>query len=489
VVLSVSELTRRIKGLLEPSLSRVLVRGEVTGFRGANPRGHLYFSVKDAQAVIEVRIWQSLARTLRFQLKDGLAVILEGSVSVWEPAGRYNLIATRVEPEGVGARALAFEQLKARLAAEGLIGERRPPRRPLPALPRRIGVVTSISGAALRDFLQVLHRRHPRLSVLVADARVQGDGAAQEIRRAIRALGRTDVDVIVVTRGGGSVDDLWTFNEEAVARAIFECPVPVVSAVGHEIDVTLADLVADHRAPTPSAAAEALAPVLTELQLQLATARGRLQRAAQRRVLAGRHQLQGLEGALGDPRRALAQARLGIDAAADRLVDAFRRGLGSREATLQALTARLQRARPQALLLDRRQALQDLKSRLAASSRRVPAGARARLSRLTIALQRVSPAPGLERKRQHLANQRARLDEAVGRLAARDRLRLVAFGDRLDALSPLKVLARGYAIALSSEGRALRSAAEVSPGDAITVRLGQGTALDATVTGVKPARE
>jgi exodeoxyribonuclease VII large subunit len=486
-VLSVSELTRRIKDLLEPKLARVLVRGEVTGFRGANPRGHLYFSVKDAQAAIEVRIWQSLARTLRFQLKDGMAVIVEGAVNVWEPQGRYSLIASRIEPEGVGARALAFEQLKARLEAEGLIGENRRPRRALPSLPRRIGVVTSISGAALKDFLQVLHRRHPRLAVLVADARVQGEGAPQEIRRAIRALGRTDVDVVVVTRGGGSVDDLWTFNEEAVARAIFECPVPVVSAVGHEIDVTLADLVADYRAPTPSAAAEALAPVLSELQLQLATARGRLQRASQRGVLVRRHQLQALEGALGDPRHALADARLTLDAEADRLTEALRRRLAGAEASLEALTGRLQRARPQALLQARRQALQALEARLSASARRGPMAARAQLSRLAVALERVSPGPGLERERQHLGHQRARLEEAVHRLAGRDRGQLKGFVDRLEALSPLKVLARGYAIALTAGGRAVRSAADVRPGDPLTVKLGQDSELQATVTQVKLA--
>ena len=177
-VVSVSELTAQIKDLLEPSLPRVLVRGEVSGFRGANSRGHLYFSIKDQLASIEVRIWQSTARLLKFALRDGLSVVVEGSVNVYEVQGRYSVIASRIEPEGVGARALAFEQLKQKLSAEGLIGERRTrPKRSLPVLPRRVGVVTSISGAALRDFLKVLHRRHPTMSVLVCDARVQGEGA------------------------------------------------------------------------------------------------------------------------------------------------------------------------------------------------------------------------------------------------------------------------------------------------------------------------
>jgi exodeoxyribonuclease VII large subunit len=203
-VLTVGELTRQLKETIESRYPRVVVRGEVSGFRGANARGHLYFSLKDADACIDAKVWASQAARLRFALRDGLEVVAEGSVDVYAPQGRYSLIIQRLEPVGEGARALAFEQLKERLAAEGLIGDRRVrPPRPLPFLARRIGVVTSRTGAALQDFLRVLHSRNPRLSVLLCDARMQGAGSADEVARAIARLGRTDVDVIVGTRGGG----------------------------------------------------------------------------------------------------------------------------------------------------------------------------------------------------------------------------------------------------------------------------------------------
>ncbi|MEW5743437.1 MAG: exodeoxyribonuclease VII large subunit [Myxococcota bacterium] len=486
-VLSVSELTFQLKELIEPRFSRVLVRGEVTGFRGPNARGHLYFSIKDERASIEVRLWATAARTLKFKLKDGLSVIIEGSLDVYEVQGRYSVIAQRIEPEGVGARALAFEQLKAKLAAEGLLGDRRTkPRRALPLLPRRVGVVTSVSGAALRDFLKVLHRRHPRLPVLVADARVQGDGAAWEVRRAIRALCRTDVDVIVVTRGGGSVDDLWTFNEEPVARAIFEAPVPVVSAVGHEIDTTLADLVADLRAPTPSAAAEAVAPVLSELELGLRNARARLTRAVEKTVLSSRTQLKALRGELGDPRRALSGQRLWLADVAEKLSRTLRRSVREGEETLERLGARLQAARPQAQLEARRAAFEALERRLFVTGPRLVREQRAALARLSLELERASPRPALGRARQALAHDAARLPGLARHRVRGERQRLTALAQRLDALSPLKVLGRGYAIASrAADGQVVRRATDVQVGDRLRVRLAQDE-VEARVTGLKP---
>jgi exodeoxyribonuclease VII large subunit len=487
-VLSVSALTAQIKDLLEPALSRVLVRGEVSGFRGANPRGHLYFSIKDANATLEVRVWQSTARALKFALREGLSVIIEGALNVYEPAGRYSLIVQRIEPEGVGAQALAFEQLKQKLAAEGLIGEgRKRPRRPLPFLPRRIGVVTSVSGAALRDFLKVLHRRHPRLSVLVADARVQGDGAGVEVRHALRALQRTDVDVIVVTRGGGSAEDLWTFNEEGVARAIYESRVPVISAVGHEIDTTLADLVADVRAPTPSAAAELLAPVLAELELQMGSVRARLIRALEQLLSGRRTQLRGLRGELGDPRRTLSQRRLALNEQADRLTARLRVDDRARHQALKALASRLQRARPQALLRARRVAFATLQGRLEAVVRRQLVERRARLGRLSVALERRSPRPALTQARQVLTEQARRLPAAVRQRLAVGRERLATLSGTMDALSPLKVLGRGYAIAQRADGVVVRRAADVTPGEALRLQLGSSDELLAVVTQVKPA--
>lgn len=488
-VLSVSQLTAQVKDLLEPALSRVFVRGEVSGFRGANPRGHLYFSIKDANATVEVRVWQSTARTLKFALREGLSVIIEGALNVYEPSGRYSLIVQKIEPEGVGAQALAFEQLKQKLAAEGLIGEgRKKPRRPLPFLPWRIGVVTSITGAALRDFLKVLHRRHPRLSVLVADARVQGDGAGVEVRRALRALARTDVDVIVVTRGGGSADDLSTFNEEGVARAIFESRVPVVSAVGHEIDTTLADLVADLRAPTPSAAAELLAPVLAELELQVGSVRARLIRGVEQVLARGHHQLKGLRGDLGDPRRMLSQHRLALNEQADRLTTRLRTDERARHQTLKGLALRLQRARPQAQLRVRRAAFAALQGRLEAVARRQLVELRAQLARLSVALERRSPRPALTQARQVLAEQSRRLPAAARRRLAGDRARLATLSATMDVMSPLKVLGRGYAIAQRADGVVVRRAGDVAAGEPLRLKLGSDDELLALVTEVLPAR-
>lgn len=430
-VLTVSQLTRQVKDALEPQFTRVLVRGEISNFRGVNARGHFFFALKDARASIDVKLWATTAQRLKFQLREGLSVVVEGSLDLYEPQGRYSLIIERLEPEGVGAQALAFEQLKQKLLAEGLIGERRQ-RRPLPFLPRRIGVVTSVSGAALRDFLKVLHRRHPRLSVLVADARVQGDGAVFELRRALRWMNRANVDVIVVTRGGGSADDLSTFNEEPVVRALAECRVPVVSAVGHEIDTTLCDLVADVRAPTPSAAAELLAPQLSDLEAALATARARLQRAVEKTLVHERAELRGLRAALGEPRRELSSQRLVIANAAERLASALRRRLRADGVGLRELGARLQTVRPEALLRQRRAELGSLRATLATlEQRRLRAEReqaarrsrerlssalgrrvrheRAALRELTTRLQRARPQAALQARRAELSALRAAL--------------------------------------------------------------------------------
>ncbi|MDX2013092.1 MAG: exodeoxyribonuclease VII large subunit [Myxococcaceae bacterium] len=489
-VLSVSELTFQLKESIEPRFARVLVRGEVTGFRGPNTRGHLYFAIKDEGAQLDVRIWQSMARTLKFQLRDGLSLIIEGGLNVYEPQGRYSLIAQRVEPEGVGAMALAFEQLKAKLTKEGLIGEgRTKPRRALPTVPRRIGVVTSASGAAWRDFMKVLHRRHPRLPVLLCDARVQGDDAAIEIARALRWLSKTDVDLIVVTRGGGSVEDLWTFNEERVVRAIFASPVPVVSAVGHEIDVTLADLVADHRAPTPSAAAELVAPVLSELEHRLEAFQRRLTQSARRKVLEARHRLQTARGALGDPRRQLTSRRLRLAELGDGLRRGVERPLRRRQKSLTELSTRLSRSRPQARLGAQKERLAALSARAKSALARRQREARAALHRLRLSLERTSPRPRLRDARRDVSQLKERLPQAMRRRLATDRATLSALVGRLEALSPLSVLGRGYALVRRVDGPVVRRAAEVAAGDPLTIRLDRGDVLDVRVEATRTGEE
>ena len=253
-VLSVSQLTAEIRGLLEQQFREVWVEGEISNCRVWNT-GHMYFTLKDRDAQIKGVMFRSALRYLRFKPQDGLRVVARGAVSVYDPKGEYQIVCEHLEPEGVGARQIAFEQMKARLAKEGLFEQQR--KRPLPALPKKIGVVTSLDGAAVRDIIKVLRRRYPDAHIVIRPTRVQGEGAAMDIMRAIRAIGRVPgVDVVIVGRGGGSIEDLWAFNEEVVARAIAGCPVPTISAVGHETDVTIADFVADLRAPTPSAAAE-----------------------------------------------------------------------------------------------------------------------------------------------------------------------------------------------------------------------------------------
>lgn len=486
-VLTVSQLTGQVKDLLEPQFSRVLVRGEIANFRGVNARGHFYFALKDQRASIDVKLWATQAQRLKFQLKDGLSVTIEGNLDVYEPQGRYSLIVSRIEPEGVGAQALAFEQLKQKLVAEGLIGDKRTrPRRPLPFLPRRIGVVTSVTGAALRDFLKVLHRRHPRLSVLVADARMQGDGAIFEVRRALRWLCKSNVDVIVVTRGGGSSEDLWTFNEEPVVRAVWECAVPVVSAVGHEIDTTLCDLVADLRAPTPSAAAELLAPQLVELEAHLATMKSRLKRGVDKQVLRERSALKGLRNELGDPRRELGSQRLVLSNAADRMRGVLHRKQRVASTALRDLSQRLHRVRPQAQLQTRRAQLTSLRTSLVTLLQRELRTERDQLGRLAMSLAHASPRPMLQQGRQLLARQAQRGPAALRGRVQRERERLRSLGARLNALSPLAVLTRGYAIAQLPDGRIVRQAQEVQPGDQLTLKLGTGE-VQAQVTLVKPA--
>ncbi|HKQ97893.1 MAG TPA: exodeoxyribonuclease VII large subunit, partial [Candidatus Polarisedimenticolia bacterium] len=272
-ILTVAELNALVGELLRESLPAVWVEGEISNLR-RYPSGHTYFTLKDDQAQVSAVLFRGQASWLKFRPEDGLKVIAHGRVGLYEARGGYQIVVERLEPAGLGALQLALEQLKARLAAEGLLDPAR--KRPLPLLPRRIGIVTSERGAALRDILRVLERRFAQVGVVIAPARVQGDGAAEEIAAAIAALNRLGgLDALIVARGGGSIEDLWAFNEEIVARAIAASAVPVISAVGHETDVTLADLVADLRAPTPSAAAEMVIVSRREIVDRLASLRTR----------------------------------------------------------------------------------------------------------------------------------------------------------------------------------------------------------------------
>jgi exodeoxyribonuclease VII large subunit len=436
-VLSVSELTHQITQAIDSQLGRLWVKGEMGNFKGPNARGHLYFSLKDEKATLDVKMWAGQARGLRFQLEEGMALLAMGTVELYAPMGRYSLIASHLEPDGLGAQALAFEQLKARLAKEGLWGpNRKRPTRPLPFLPRRIGVVTSITGAALRDFLKVLFRRHPRLSVVVRDTRVQGARAASDMAEALRQVYATDVDVVVLARGGGSAEDLAAFNEEALARTVFESPVPIVSAVGHEVDVSLCDLVADIRAPTPSVAAELLSPILSELELQLTLKLRRLKNAQQRLLALARATLHQRARTLADPRRTWAHWRLRLGTLADTLQHALAQHLQAERQNLRTLSRRLEKSHP--LPLQKKQRLEALRLKLLHSMRH-----------------------NMESRRAHQ------------RLLAK----------QLEALSPLAVLNRGYAL-LKEEatGRWLLSAEAVKEGQHLEIHMARGWVLKACTT-------
>ncbi len=490
------ELTRQIKGSLERGFTRVMVRGEISGFRGANPRGHLYFSLKDVDACVDAKIWASTAQRLKFKLRDGLSVVAEGSIDVYEPQGRYSLIITRVEPEGVGALALAFQQLKDRLQEEGLFGERRKrPVRDIPFLPRRIGVVTSLSGAALSDFLRILHQRHPRLPVLICDSRMQGESAVREVVSALERLARTDVDVIVVTRGGGSMEDLWTFNEERVARAIHACPVPVVSAIGHEVDFTIADFVADLRAPTPSAAAERLAPVLRDLELGLAMSSRRLHKAAERRVLDARQRLMASRSRLADPRRLLGQKQMHLSEQAEQLGRLLRGQLRKLQERHRQLEAQLHRQRPQARLNAQRQRLARLSEQLQASLRERLRTDREQIARAQLSIARNSPRGEVQRQKRQVQALRTRLMMRQRELLSDHQRGYHRLLNRLEAMNPLKVMARGYSVTFRrADGRVVRSSADVQVGDELAIRFAPGSCatlaeceeVDARVTAVKP---
>ncbi|HTG14585.1 MAG TPA: exodeoxyribonuclease VII large subunit, partial [Blastocatellia bacterium] len=313
--LTVSELTAQLKTLVEGNFFEVRVEGEISNFR-RHTSGHWYFTLKDKAAALRCACFRMQNRLIRFAAEDGMTVTARGRLSVYEARGEYQLVVEYLEPVGIGALQLAFEQLKNKLAAEGLFDAER--KRSLPLLPRCIGVVTSPTGASVRDIIRVIRRRNEAVSVLIAPARVQGEGAAFEIARAIRVLSsRAEVDVIIVGRGGGSMEDLWCFNDERVARAIFKSRVPVISAIGHETDFTIADFVADLRASTPSAAAEMVTAAHDEVSARLAGLRSDLSRAVRYRVLELRSQVAGLESS-----RAFDGVRMKLRSTAQRLDDA-----------------------------------------------------------------------------------------------------------------------------------------------------------------------
>jgi len=426
-VYTVTRLNREIRQLLEGSIPPLWVEGEISNL--ARPAsGHLYFTLKDDLAQVRCVLFRSQQRALTAVPRDGLHVLIRASVGLYEGRGEYQLLVSRLEEAGEGALRRKFEVLRQKLLAEGLFDSAR--KKPLPRLPRKIGVITSPSGAALRDVLTTLGRRFPAISVQVIPVPVQGEDAAAKIAAALRlAARRGDCDALIVARGGGSLEDLWAFNEEIVVRAIADSPIPVVSGVGHETDITLSDLAADARAPTPTAAAEMLSPDQTQWLAAYAQRELQLVRLVRARLSAAFQHLDHLAARLTHPRERLAHLRERLD----------------------RLTLRL---------------------RYQESSCR--AAHRARLFGIAARLERQTPALRLRETVLRVENERTRLLGALRRGIAVRHDRLSGVTHVLDTLSPLATLGRGYAIVTGPRGTIVRDAADLGPGDRIDARLSRG---------------
>ena len=438
-IYTVSELNSAVGAVLEAEFCDIWVSGEISGARLA-ASGHYYFTLKEREAQVRCVAFRSAHRYWKFKPQDGLAVLARGRLDVYEARGEYQLLVEMLEPQGFGALQLAFEQLKKKLAAEGLFAADR--KRPLPRFPRRIGIVTSPRGAVIADLVHILSRRFPGLEIRLFPAMVQGEGSVEEICRGIQYFSRVPwADVLIVGRGGGSLEDLWSFNEEAVARAIAASRVPVVSAVGHETDVTIADFVADLRAPTPSAAAELVAPLRDEILERLTFSRAKAAQALRYRLAMVERRLrqQGIDRALAVLHRRIGRGLQRIDEQEYRMRERLRVAIAGRERVRRSLEMRLGRF--------------DIRPRLAADRRRMETADRA----------------GLVAIRSHVARRRSAWQQ---------------FAAKLSQLSPLRILDRGYAI-VSTDTGILKDAAAAPPGTAIQVRLAKGE-LDASVIKTAP---
>lgn len=420
-IYTVSELNHLVQKDLEEGFSNIWIEGEVSNYRGVSSSGHCYFCIKDEFAQVDLVAFRGVMGGLRFKLEDGLKILVCGRASLYTARGRYQIIANAIEPRGAGALQIAFEQLKKKLAAEGLFDESR--KRPIPSLPQKIGIVTSPTGAAIKDILTVINRRFANVEILIYPCKVQGDGSKDEIAAGVKYLNDhyPSLDVLLIGRGGGSIEDLWAFNEEVVARAIAGSKIPTISCVGHEIDFTIADFVADLRAPTPSAAAEIVVKNKSELQ----------------------NSLRGLMTRLGQ----------NIESAVE-----------SMEHQLRGFARSMPFSRPAALFEGRAQSLDLLFEKL----------------------NLLSPQNALLEKEKHLKPQMERLANAAQKKLRECQDALKISAGQLEALSPLAVLGRGYAIAWSlPDNKILKSAREVQPKSSIRIKLHEGE-IRAEVKEVKP---
>jgi exodeoxyribonuclease VII large subunit len=439
-VYTVSRLNREARQMLETGLARLWIAGEISNL--AQPAsGHLYFSLKDAQAQVRCAMFRNSNRSLKFRPENGTQVLVQARVSLYEARGEFQLIADQMEEAGEGLLRRKFEELKAKLDAEGLFSVDR--KQLLPAIPATIGVVTSPTGAAIRDILNILRRRYPAANIIIYPTRVQGNGANDEIVAAINsAVLRAECDVLIIARGGGSFEDLNSFNEENVARCIVQCTIPTVSGVGHEVDITIADLVADVRAPTPSGAAELVTPDRSEILRSLSN----LQR----------------------------RATLTLKQRTNNLAS-----------NLQQFDTRLRRLHPGAIMDQLRQEADELISRLVAVVNAKIAAQTAQRSLLTLRLRHAAPAVRLERLQKQISGNVQSLSVEIRKIISGLNTRTAVAAGSLNAVSPLATLERGYAVVRdSSSGQVSMDASALKPGDSVDIQLARGR-LDATVNKVK----
>ena len=438
-VFTVRDLVATVRTALEREYTDVWIGGEISNYRPADS-GHLYFTLKDGDAQLRVVMFRTQARLLRFRPENGMEIVARGRVTIYESRGELQLVAEYLEPKGAGALQIAFEQLKAKLAADGLFDAAR--KKPIPALPRCIGIVTSPRGAAIHDMLNVMRRRHASANLLIYPAQVQGESAANEVAAGVRYFNKSrKVDVVVIARGGGSLEDLAAFNNEGLARVIFASEIPVISAIGHETDFTIADFVADLRAPTPSAAAEMVITARQQLEDQIGSLARRLEHGIRYRLMLNRSRFQ----------------ELGEHRAVMRITEAIRR---------------------------REQRRDDLSSRLLASQRDSLQAYRRRLELATVRVRHHDLRRLFRSMQKDLQTILFQLPRAIRAGLFAHHARLDQLSARLDALSPLKILERGYAVVFDAAGTPISDAGTVNVGDALRIRLAKGS-LETEVTAVK----
>jgi exodeoxyribonuclease VII large subunit len=439
-ILTVTDLTRKVKGLLEGMVGKVWVSGEISNWR-VSPAGHAYFTLKDEKSQLSAVIFKGKLSRVKFEPESGQEVLLQGLVTVYEARGNYQIICDDMQPKGVGALQLAFEKLKAKLDEEGLFDEDN--KKALPLLPKKIGIVTSPTGAAIRDMLNVLNRRFSEAHIILYPARVQGEEAAPEIVAGIEALDEYGVDVLIIGRGGGSLEDLWPFNEESVVRAVFDCATPIVSAVGHEIDFALSDFAADLRAPTPSAAAELVVQEFEALSERVDQLKVRLSK--------------GLQGQL----------------------ESF-------QYRLERVRSSFIFQRPEELVRQFRQRLDDSRMSLEDGMDSYLSSERNRVDRAVQGLRHLSPANQLFRIQERLTGIRKRLIQSAAAITEKNRGQLTPLLAQLDALSPLSILSRGYSLVRKGEkGAVVSDVKQLSPSETVHIRLGKGSTT-ATIETLNP---